>query len=112
MQWLAALMSDGIAFLTDVPVVEGMAAPSCEQPRRPTILAYTPLVLGVHTDNPYREPGPGYHCCRGQLLLNRANISDEFNRIKLGKEGLKLFFPQFRDVRRRHDSFVKCQGCV
>jgi gamma-butyrobetaine dioxygenase len=81
MECLAALMRDGIAFLTGVPVVEEevrnaahlfgyiietnygsifdvreMAAPN---------LAYTSAGLGVHTDNPYREPVPGYqllHC--------------------------------------------------
>ena len=31
----------------------------------PNNLAYTALALGVHTDNPYRDPTPGYqllHC--------------------------------------------------
>lgn len=82
LEWLAALTRDGFAFLTDVPTVEGevekaahlfgyitetnygrifdvRAMPS------PNNLAYTSLALGVHTDNPYRDPVPRYqllHC--------------------------------------------------
>jgi gamma-butyrobetaine dioxygenase len=82
MEWLAALMRDGIAFLTGVPAVEGEVENAARllgyvmetnygrifdvrAIAAPNNLAYTPLGLGVHTDNPYREPVPGYqllHC--------------------------------------------------
>jgi gamma-butyrobetaine dioxygenase len=82
MDWLASLERDGIAFLSGVPAIEGevgKAAPllgyvtetnygrifDVRATATPNNLAYTPSGLGVHTDNPYREPVPGYqllHC--------------------------------------------------
>lgn len=75
--WLAALLRDGIAFLRDVPLAEGevlRAAKLLGYPLEtnygrlfqvrvepaPANLAYTALALGLHTDNPYRDPVPGY----------------------------------------------------
>lgn len=80
--WLARLESEGIAFVAGVPAKDGAileaaghiglvqetnygrlfdvrATPRAEN------LAYTDLELGLHTDNPYREPVPGFqvlHC--------------------------------------------------
>ncbi|MGH8303578.1 MAG: TauD/TfdA family dioxygenase [Steroidobacteraceae bacterium] len=75
--WLSDLVTDGMAFLSDVPrkpeaILEAMplfgqvaqtnygllfdvrAVP------QPENLAYSDLGLGLHTDNPYREPVPGF----------------------------------------------------
>ena len=75
--WLRRLARDGVAFLSGVPSREGeilataaamgevlhtnygwlfdvRAVPSPEN------LAYTDLGLGLHTDNPYRDPVPGF----------------------------------------------------
>jgi alpha-ketoglutarate-dependent taurine dioxygenase len=75
--WLAGLLADGIAFLRDVPRVDGgildAMAPigqvletnyglvfDVRSVPRPENLAYSDLGLGLHTDNPYREPVPGF----------------------------------------------------
>jgi len=82
MEWLAALVRDGLAFMTGVPEIEGEVEEAARllgyvtetnygrifdvrATATPNNLAYTPRALGVHTDNPYREPVPGYqllHC--------------------------------------------------
>jgi alpha-ketoglutarate-dependent taurine dioxygenase len=76
-RWTGRLLQDGIAFLSNVPatgagILEGAAlvgrvsetnyglvfdVRSVPQPEN---LAYSDLGLGLHTDNPYREPVPGY----------------------------------------------------
>lgn len=75
--WLRRLARDGIAFLTAVPGVAGEVVSTCrlmgEVPHTnygllfdvravptPENLAYTDLGLGLHTDNPYRDPVPGF----------------------------------------------------
>jgi alpha-ketoglutarate-dependent taurine dioxygenase len=75
--WLIRLLQDGVAFLKDVPsreeaILEAMSlvgrvaetnyglvfdVRSVPQPEN---LAYSDLGLGLHTDNPYREPVPGF----------------------------------------------------
>jgi alpha-ketoglutarate-dependent taurine dioxygenase len=75
--WLTRLLQDGIAFLSGVPpqheaLTEAMSlvgrvfetnygsvfdVRSVPQPEN---LAYSDLGLGLHTDNPYREPVPGF----------------------------------------------------
>jgi gamma-butyrobetaine dioxygenase len=81
-EWLARLVGDGLAFLEEVPtehhailralecvgsVVEtnyGQVFDVRSVPQ-PENLAYSDLGLGLHTDNPYREPVPGFqalHC--------------------------------------------------
>jgi gamma-butyrobetaine dioxygenase len=82
MGWLKAILQDGIAFLRGVPPAEEevlLAAAVLGYPVEtnygrvfqvrpepaPDNLAYTAAGLGLHTDNPYREPVPGYqilHC--------------------------------------------------
>jgi len=77
LHWLTRLLQDGIAFLSAVPstesaILEAMAwvgrvsetnyglvfdVRSVPQPEN---LAYSDLGLGLHTDNPYREPVPGF----------------------------------------------------
>ena len=77
LHWLQRLLRDGIAFLRDVPPVEGGILEAMALVGRvaetnygqvfdvravpqPENLAYTDLGLGLHTDNPYREPVPGF----------------------------------------------------
>jgi alpha-ketoglutarate-dependent taurine dioxygenase len=76
-RWLARLLQDGIAFLSDVPSNEdgildaaalvGRVAETnyglvydVRSVPQPENLAYSDLGLGLHTDNPYREPVPGF----------------------------------------------------
>lgn len=76
-QWLTRLIEDGIAFLADVPradgaileAVRGMGTVAqtnyglifdVRSVARPENLAYTDYGLGLHTDNPYRDPVPGF----------------------------------------------------
>jgi gamma-butyrobetaine dioxygenase len=76
-RWLTRLLQDGIAFLSKVPsndagILEAASligrvsetnygrvfdVRSVPQPEN---LAYSDLGLGLHTDNPYREPVPGF----------------------------------------------------
>ena len=82
--WIAALLRDGIAFLRGVLAVEAEVLRAASligfpletnygrvfdvRPEAtPDNLANSALGLGLHTDNPYREPVPGYqllHCVR------------------------------------------------
>jgi alpha-ketoglutarate-dependent taurine dioxygenase len=75
--WTARLLQDGIAFLSGVPATDagileaaalvgrvsetnyGLVFDVRSVPQ-PENLAYSDLGLGLHTDNPYREPVPGY----------------------------------------------------
>jgi gamma-butyrobetaine dioxygenase len=82
--WLTHFLQDGIAFLRAVPDVLDAASligqvsetnygrvfevRSVPQPEN---LAYSDLGLGLHTDNPYREPVPGFQ------LLHVKVASDE-----------------------------------
>jgi len=76
-QWLERLLQDGIAFLSNVPAGEtGILEAAALAGRvsetnygrvfdvrsvpQPENLAYSDLGLGLHTDNPYREPVPGF----------------------------------------------------
>jgi len=77
LDWLTRLLQDGIAFLSGVPcneaaILEAMALIGriCEtnyglvfdvrSVPQPENLAYSDFGLGLHTDNPYREPVPGF----------------------------------------------------
>ncbi len=77
LHWLTRLAQDGIAFLAGVPSREGAILEACAQMgrvaetnygllfevrsvARPENLAYSDHGLGLHTDNPYREPVPGF----------------------------------------------------
>ena len=76
-RWLGQLWQDGIAFLSHVPsndagILEAAALVGrvaetnygliydVRSVPRPENLAYSDLGLGLHTDNPYREPVPGF----------------------------------------------------
>ncbi|HVS76844.1 MAG TPA: TauD/TfdA family dioxygenase, partial [Steroidobacteraceae bacterium] len=75
--WLGRLITDGLAFLSGVPpepgaVLAAMAAVGqvaetnygllfdVRAVPEPENLAYSDRGLGLHTDNPYREPVPGF----------------------------------------------------
>jgi gamma-butyrobetaine dioxygenase len=75
--WTARLLQDGIAFLSDVPSIDAGILDAASLMGRvletnygqvfdvrsvpqPENLAYSDLGLGLHTDNPYREPVPGF----------------------------------------------------
>lgn len=75
--WLTRLLQDGIAFMSEVPPVEAGILKAMTLVGRiaetnyglvfnvrvvpePENLAYSDLGLGLHTDNPYREPVPGF----------------------------------------------------
>jgi alpha-ketoglutarate-dependent taurine dioxygenase len=77
LNWLTHLVQDGIAFLSGVPSTDAaildavalmgqVAATNYGQVfdvrsvAQPENLAYSDLGLGLHTDNPYREPVPGF----------------------------------------------------
>jgi gamma-butyrobetaine dioxygenase len=98
LDWLTALMRNGIAFLTDVPAIDGEVANAAHllgyitetnygrifdvrATAAPNNLAYTPLGLGVHTDNPYRDPVPGYqllHCITSAAQGGESIFVDGF----------------------------------
>ena len=76
-QWLTGLLRDGIAFLRGVPSEDAGILEAATLAGRisetnygrvydvrsvpqPENLAYSDLGLGLHTDNPYREPVPGF----------------------------------------------------
>jgi gamma-butyrobetaine dioxygenase len=76
-RWLMRLLTNGIAFLSDVPatddaILEAMSLVGrvaetnyglvfdVRAVAQPENLAFSDLGLGLHTDNPYREPVPGF----------------------------------------------------
>ena len=77
LDWLTRLLGDGVAFLSGVPSNEAALLDATRWVGRvfetnyglvfdvrsvpqPENLAYSDLGLGLHTDNPYREPVPGF----------------------------------------------------
>lgn len=77
LDWLTRLLQDGLAFLSKVPSVEGAILEAMALVGRvaetnygrlfdvrtvaqPENLAFSDLGLGLHADNPYREPVPGF----------------------------------------------------
>jgi gamma-butyrobetaine dioxygenase len=75
--WLTRLLEDGMAFVSDVPCTPAALLDTVAPLGRvsetnygqafdvravpaPVNLAYSDLGLGLHTDNPYRDPVPGY----------------------------------------------------
>ncbi|MBS0378156.1 MAG: TauD/TfdA family dioxygenase [Proteobacteria bacterium] len=90
--WLTRLVQDGLAFLEDVParepaIIEAMTGigrvletnygltfdvRSVPQPEN---LAYSDLGLGLHTDNPYREPVPGFQALHALVPSNEGGAS-------------------------------------
>ena len=96
--WLHALAESGIAFLHDVPVTDGRVLEvaslvgyvietnygrvfDVRSVPNPNNLAYTGLGLGLHTDNPYRDPAPGLqllHCMEASPEGGESIFADGF----------------------------------
>ena len=91
LDWMMHLTRDGIAFLTAVPCAErtllevaGLLGRVCEtnygllfdvrSVARPENLAYSDHGLGLHTDNPYRDPVPGFQALH--VLIASAEGGD------------------------------------
>jgi len=90
--WLTRLLQDGLAFLRDVPATEaailevmpligrvletnyGLTFDVRSVPQ-PENLAYSDLGLGLHTDNPYREPVPGFQALHALLPSSEGGES-------------------------------------
>ncbi len=77
LRWLTRLIEDGIGFISEVPCVEGAILEASaligrvaetnygllfdvRSVAKPENLAYSDFGLGLHTDNPYRDPVPGF----------------------------------------------------
>jgi alpha-ketoglutarate-dependent taurine dioxygenase len=77
LQWLTALLQQGMAFMSEVPaeptaILDVMPLVGrvldtnygltfdVRSVAQPDNLAYSDLGLGLHTDNPYRDPVPGF----------------------------------------------------
>ena len=91
LDWMMHLVRDGIAFVTGVPCTErtilgvaGLLGLVCEtnygllfdvrSVARPENLAYSDHGLGLHTDNPYRDPVPGFQALH--VLIASAEGGD------------------------------------
>lgn len=90
--WLTRLLQDGIAFLRGVPAQPGAlleAMPllgrvletnyglvfDVRSVPQPENLAYSDLGLGLHTDNPYRDPVPGFQALHALLPSSEGGES-------------------------------------
>lgn len=98
LKWLKKIASIGVAFLSGVPpedskVLEIAALVGWVRDTnygrvfdvraisKPNNLAYTELALGLHTDNPYRDPVPGLqilHCLKGSQKGGASLLVDGF----------------------------------
>jgi gamma-butyrobetaine dioxygenase len=105
-RWLEVLLDFGFAFLRGVPVQSGMVAEVGDHigfvrttnygrifdvisKPDPNNLAYTGLGLGVHTDNPYRDPTPGYqllHCLVADAAGGDTLLVDGFAAAEIMRE--------------------------
>lgn len=82
--WLTDLLNDGIAFLRGLPCDEAALLTTVDSigqvletnygrvfdvrsVPQPENLAYSDLGLGLHTDNPYREPVPGFQALHAMV---------------------------------------------
>jgi len=92
LEWLTRLTQDGIAFLRAVPCEEsailevasliGRVAETnygrtfdVRSVPQPQNLAYSDLGLGLHTDNPYREPVPGFQALHALVTSPEGGAS-------------------------------------
>lgn len=92
LEWLTRLLQEGLAFLEGVPSSAGAileAVPligrvletnygltfDVRSVPQPENLAYSDLGLGLHTDNPYREPVPGFQALHALIASNEGGDS-------------------------------------
>ena len=90
--WLTRLLRDGLAFLSGVPATEAAILEAMPLVGRvletnygltfdvrsvpqPENLAYSDRGLGLHTDNPYREPVPGFQALHALVPSNEGGES-------------------------------------
>jgi gamma-butyrobetaine dioxygenase len=90
--WLTRLLQDGLVFLEEVPATESAlleVAPlvgrvletnygdtfDVRSVPQPENLAYSDLGLGLHTDNPYREPVPGFQVLHALIASSEGGDS-------------------------------------
>jgi alpha-ketoglutarate-dependent taurine dioxygenase len=90
--WLTRLLQDGLAFISEVPASEGAILETMPLIGRvletnygltfdvrsvpqPENLAYSDLGLGLHTDNPYREPVPGFQALHALIPSSEGGES-------------------------------------
>jgi gamma-butyrobetaine dioxygenase len=98
LDWLEAVATWGLAFLSGVPTIEGCVLEvaalvgwvretnygrlfDVRSVPDPNNLAYTNRQLGLHTDNPYRDPVPGFeilHCLRAGREGGASLFADGF----------------------------------
>ena len=92
LSWLTRLVQDGLAFIAGVPATDnamlelmplvgrvletnyGLTFDVRSVPQ-PENLAYSDLGLGLHTDNPYREPVPGFQALHALITSNEGGES-------------------------------------
>ncbi len=97
-RWLRAIADQGIAFLSGVPAQDGQVLEiarivgyvretnygkvfDVRSVANPNNLAYSDRGLGVHTDNPYRDPVPGLqilHCLQADAAGGDSLLVDGF----------------------------------
>jgi gamma-butyrobetaine dioxygenase len=90
--WLTRLLQDGLAFLGEVPPAESTLLEvvplvgrvletnygytfDVRSVPQPENLAYSDLGLGLHTDNPYREPVPGFQALHALIASSEGGDS-------------------------------------
>ena len=90
--WLTRLLQDGLAFLSEVPAAESALLEvvplvgrvletnygytfDVRSVPQPENLAYSDLGLGLHTDNPYREPVPGFQALHALIASSEGGDS-------------------------------------
>jgi gamma-butyrobetaine dioxygenase len=98
-RWLESVASLGFGVLSGVPIESGEVARVAElfghvrvtnygsvfdvrSVAEPANLAYTPLGLGPHTDNPYRDPVPSLqllHCLSSSASGGESTLVDGFS---------------------------------
>jgi alpha-ketoglutarate-dependent taurine dioxygenase len=117
LRWLTRLLQTGIAFLSAVPstesaILDAMALVGrvCEtnygevfdvrSVPLPENLAYSDLGLGLHTDNPYREPVPGFQALHALLAAADGGENVFADGFALSNQ-LRAVDPQAFDVLTR-----------
>jgi gamma-butyrobetaine dioxygenase len=117
LRWLTRLLQTGVAFLSAVPSTEGaildamaLVGRVCEtnygqvfdvrSVPLPENLAYSDLGLGLHTDNPYREPVPGFQALHALLAAPDGGESVFADGFALSNQ-LRAIDPQAFDVLTR-----------
>jgi len=90
--WLTRLLQQGLAFVSELPATEAAILETVPLLGRvletnygltfdvrsipqPENLAYSDLGLGLHTDNPYREPVPGFQALHALVVSDEGGAS-------------------------------------